>query len=235
MNKFNPNEFIVLQHRELNNKAPNLNKLADYVHSLGKYTNGRTPLLTIEGDLIGHQGELYFAHFNIFTKFSVEKFEELRNQGLASHVEETLDYIANNRPETIMNIELKQVNNTDMKLFVKMLRERHLDNYLYDSFNGKLLDIAREEDANAIISHHALGYWSDKVRIWGPDTKYVPTIYTIPYPSTFGKKPEMPMIYGMVNSEEKFAKTADKENVYGASARFGDSNIFQIIAKSFKH
>jgi hypothetical protein len=230
----NPNEFIILQHRELNNKAPNLDKLAEYVYSLGKHTNGRTPLLTIEGDLIGHEGQLYFAHFNIFTKFNVDKFNELRNHGLASHVEETLDYIKNNRPETILNVELKQVNNTDMQLFVKMLRERNLDNYLYDSFNGKLLDIAREEDPNAIISHHALGYWSDKVKLMGRETIVKPTVYTIPHPSTFGD-PKMPMIYGMVNSEKKFAKTADKENVYGASARFGDSNIFKIIAKSFEH
>ena len=226
---------LVGSHVDLNAEEPKLFEAEDYVHSLEKYTNGKPTELAIEGDVeqarIDGELILFFAH-----KYNEKIFEELRQKGRASRAEITLDYIAKHRPKTFMNIELKpSVDNNGMKLLVKLLRDRKLDNYLYDSFHGNLLKIAKEVDPDAIVSHHAIGYWSDKVRIWGPSTENTPDIYTIPYPSVIGKIPIMPMIYGMVNSPEKLEIATSYNNVYGASARFGDSNILKILMKSISH
>ncbi len=232
MNKFDPKQFIVLHHRALNNKAPELYKLEEETYRLYKYTRNlrRIPTLALEGDLVEVNKELFLVH-----NYSPAVFPILRERGQAAYFEETIEYIAKNRPETFLNIELKPGITPDgMKKAVAMLKERRLTNYLYDSFFAKELDIAHEEDPEAITSQHTIGYINGLEIPFLKSPKHTPTIKTIPYIFTIGK-PEMPMIAGAVNSYKAFEEVANRENVVGSAARFGDSSLIKIINKSLSH
>jgi len=232
---FSRDKLLVLEHRALNSiyHKQNFDELTNKTDGLVGLCAGKQPILIIEGDLIEHKGELYLAHFNIFERFTLKEFKKRQQDGKAAFFKDAMNYISDVRPETFLNIELKKVIDKGMEKAVMILEDKKLKNRLYDSFSAELLDIAHRVDPNGITSHHLIFYTkNNKPVTLGPHTEHVPTIYTIPYPMASGD-PKMAMMYGMVNSKEKFAEVAKKSNVVGISARFDDNSKWKMIKKSF--
>jgi hypothetical protein len=224
--------FMIIYHRALNNKEPDIRTLENQVNILGRYITGRKPALALHGDLTEYYGILFFAH-----NYNTKTFDTLRDIGFASHFKETIKYIRENHPETTLYIELKPgITKNGMKQVVNILKENEIHDYMYDSISGKELDLAHDMDYGCMTSYHLMGYFNGieipSVPSLAPRHKY--TVTTIPYITTIGN-PKMPMIYGMVNSLKRLQKAAEKDNVVGAIIRFDDSNIIKIVGKSMSY
>ncbi|HYD03058.1 MAG TPA: hypothetical protein VEC16_02050, partial [Alphaproteobacteria bacterium] len=140
----------------------------------------------------------------------------------ASYLEDTLEHIAKNMPQTHLVIELKsKITGKGMEKITDGLKSMGLENYHYDSFYGKSLETAHSADDNALISKHL---FSNIGSLLIPipfisSTEFKADIYTIPEKFSLGDVPSN-TIYGYVTNAVKLEEISQNCKVIGAYARF---------------
>ncbi len=225
-------EFLVVKHSQLNNlnERFDIGRVVEDALKLEAHTNGRKVVVAIEGDIIQLEHSVPILTHQSFFRPSPEQFEELREAGIAVHLEEALDayqkFMEQYNGRLVLCLEPKPITTTTtIEVTIGELKQRGIQDAYFDSFFARCLeDVARSNKYNQThypTSRHLVGNLGQTQVV--VDRRYPADIATVPYPISFGSL-EQPVIYGAVGDAEKLARVADNPQCYGAYVRFKEGH-----------